>query len=654
MKKLLLSLALVLGALSVSAQTAAFQPANGNFSVQREAAAIAPKAHKAPAKLSLAKNQRLAGYYVTDEAYSSGVGIGSYGAATIIPAALLEQDLDFAPYIGAKVVGVRFYLPQGTATGVVIYDASGESLTQLVEQDETVTTTGWNTVTLDESKQFTLTSDMLGLLVGTKITQQTNNYPIGVNPNITGRTMYIYCNISSTYGGSGWGWYNFGDDYALTIQLLLESDNFPTNGVMPTDFGKFTVALNGTREKTVSFFNAGESLTSFAYTLTQEGQTSEEKTVTLPATSQLGVGGSVDVAIPFPAASQTGTWPVTLNVTKVNGVANELTKTASGTNITLGKALHKASVVEQFTGVTCGYCPRGHVGMSKMRAQYGDQFVGVALHGYSGSATKDAMYNTNYPDLGFTGAPSCMINRSGSTMDPYAGSTGDIVDDFGATLEELPEVGVTTYGFWNDDSTKVDVTATFEPLVSGTYKTAYYLVADSLTGTTSAWKQYNYFSSQYASSTGYTKSYLETYYPDLAFLWDKGATYEETFNDVMIASSYSGTTNKASDVEFTENMNTTGTYTMSMPTRAALKAAINKDLVYAVVLVLDAESGEVINAAKGKIFSNDPTGINNTESTKTATVVARYNANGQMIATPAKGLNIVKMSDGTVRKIMVK
>lgn len=638
--------------LAASAQTFAPKTVDG-LKLDKQTV-VAPNVKKAPAKANLAENQRLIGYYTTDEAYSSGVGVGAYGTGTITVGALLEQDLDYAQYIGAKVVGVRFYLPDGEATGVVVYDASGSTMTELASKDETTTTTGWNTVMFDEANQFTLTDNMLGLLVGAKLTQEASNYPIGVNPYLSGRTMYIYCNIPASQNGNGWDWYNFGDDYAPTNQLLLESDNFPTNGVMPANFGKFTVALGKTREKTVTLNNAGTSLKNFSYTITQEDQTSEEKTITLD--TPLGVGGSTTATIPFPAASTAGTYPVTLTITKVNGETNELTKnTSTGTNITLAKALKKASVVEQFTGVTCGYCPMGHIGMSKMRAKFGDQFVGVALHAYSGMASKDAMNTTSYPDLGYTGAPQCVINRNGTPVNPYSGSTGDIRDDFAATLEELPEVGVTTYGYWNEDSTKVTVTANYESLVNGTYNTVYYLVADSLHGTTTAWKQYNYFCSQYAASTGYTKTYLETYYPDLAFLWDKGATYEENFNDVMIASSYSGSTNKADDVELTEGQTTTGTYTMTMPTRKVLKNAINKELVWVVALVIDAESGEVVNAAKGTITA-DPTGINDitADADTNSAVVARYTANGQQISAPVKGLNILKLANGKTVKVMVK
>lgn len=655
---------ILFSALSLAASAQTFAPkAVGGLKLDKQTI-LGPQVKKTPAKANLANNQRLVGYYVSDEAGKGGVGIGSYCTGTIIPGALLEQETDYAPYIGAKVVGVRFYLPTSTAFGVVIYNASGQYLEKLVEKDSTITTTGWNTVMLDEADQFTLTEEMVGLMVGTKVNQTASNYPVGVNPNVSGRTMYIYCNIPSTYGGSGEGWYNFGDDYALTIQLLLESDNFPTNAASPKYFGKFTVELGKTKEIPISLFNTGTSLKNVSYTISQDGVTSEEKTVNVD--EELGVGGTTKVTIPFSAADKGGMYPVTVNIIKVNGQSNEAsTTTATGKNITLEKILPKFSVVEEFTGVTCGWCPRGHLGMAKLRKEFGDKFIGVALHGYTTQTTKDAMYiSDQQPYLGFSGAPSCMINRDGNYMDPYYGSDDDICNDFTASLEVLPEVGVTALGFWNEDSTTVTVKADFEALTTDTYETAYYLVADSLHGTSAAWKQYNYYASAYSSQTGISKSDLTG--TDFEFLWTAGTTYAANFNDVMIASSYKSTVNTtygtllssenlADNVELTYGQTTQGTYTMSLPTRAALKNAINKENVYVVALVIDPETGEVVNAAKGKIWFSDPAGITDCATDATnAEVVARYTANGQQVSAPVKGLNILKLANGKTVKVMVK
>ena len=50
----------------------------------------------------------------------------------------------------------------------------------------------------------------------------------------------------------------------------------------------------------------------------------------------------------------------------------------------------------------------------------------------------------------------------------------------------------------------------------------------------------------------------------------------------------------------------------------------------------------------------DPTGINQATTTSINRVVERYNAAGARISAPVKGVNILKMEDGSVKKIIVK
>ncbi|MGI6222303.1 MAG: hypothetical protein ACOYJG_01690 [Prevotella sp.] len=51
---------------------------------------------------------------------------------------------------------------------------------------------------------------------------------------------------------------------------------------------------------------------------------------------------------------------------------------------------------------------------------------------------------------------------------------------------------------------------------------------------------------------------------------------------------------------------------------------------------------------------SDPTGINGTTNVKINRVVERYNAAGARIYAPVKGVNILKMEDGSVKKVLVK
>ena len=56
----------------------------------------------------------------------------------------------------------------------------------------------------------------------------------------------------------------------------------------------------------------------------------------------------------------------------------------------------------------------------------------------------------------------------------------------------------------------------------------------------------------------------------------------------------------------------------------------------------------------GTIVEYDVTGIDKVTTAKDAKELSRYSANGQRLTAPTKGLNIVKYSDGSVRKEMVK
>ena len=54
------------------------------------------------------------------------------------------------------------------------------------------------------------------------------------------------------------------------------------------------------------------------------------------------------------------------------------------------------------------------------------------------------------------------------------------------------------------------------------------------------------------------------------------------------------------------------------------------------------------------IVEQEVNAVESVETDAQAEETVRYNVGGQRISTPQKGLNIVKMSDGTTRKIMCK
>lgn len=641
MKKFLLSAFAMLLALTAGAQNFTVDKSPNPLGVQ----APAFGAFKAPAKANLAANQRLVGYFDTDDC-DNYVGVPNFTGNNKVAIELTADDL--APYYGKKIAGVRFNLGQGeTANGVFVQNlkiADGQitEATSLVSSDESVTSaagaknTGeWHEVMFDQKVE--LNSSFEGLFVGYNYKQKSNNYPIGVSSKVEG-PFYIYANIPASKGGNGEDWYQINSGgYGLSIQLIVEGD-FAPNAVRPLDFGEFTVVKGKSKNVAVSLWNIGSKLTSIDYTIALDGKAGAEQH--LDFGKDFGLGGTHSVEIPFAAASELGASTVTLTITKVNGEENACVKnSATGTLYTVEREFVKRSVAEQFTGTGCGNCPSGHVAMHNMHNLYGDQFIGIALHQFNQS---DPMYNYSY-DLGFTGAPQCMVNRSSGILMPYE----QMPEALKKSLNEIALAEVTVAGTFTDEDTKVNATATVNSLVSGDYDIAFILTADNLTGTTSSWKQHNYFckgGGRYNSQASMPD--------DLKFLWNKGSEYFETYNDVLIASSYVNSKNKATLPTLVAYGTVNSEYSLKMPTKTVLKKVLKHDQVYVVALLLDKKTGAIVNAGRARVTGS--TGIEDVTTGTEATVVARYNVNGVQIAAPVKGINIVKMSDGTTRKVLVK
>lgn len=643
MKKFLLSAFAMLLALTAGAQNFTVEKSLNPQGVQ----APAFGAFKAPAKANLAANQRLVGYFDTDDC-DNYVGVPRFTGSNKVAIELTADDL--APYYGKKIAGVRFNLGQGeTSTGVFVQNLTLENgqivdMTDVATSDKSVTSaagaknTGeWHEVMFDQKVE--LNSSFQNLFVGFNYKQTSSNYPIGVNSKVDG-PFFMYANIPSSQGGKGAAWYQFqSGGMGLAIQLIVEGD-FGQNNVQPLDFGNVMVAKGKTKNVAISFRNLGSKFTSIDYTISLDGKAGAEQH--LDFGKDYGVGGTHTVEIPFAADSKIGTSTVTLTITKVNGEKNaNATKTATGTLYTVEREFVKRFVVEEGTGTDCGYCPRGHVAMHNMHNLYGDQFIGIALH--QRSAT-DPMYNVSY-DLGFTSFPQCMVNRSNNFWDPYE----QMPTVLKASLNEIALAEVTVAGTFAEEDTKVNATASVESLVAGDYNLAFMLTADGLTGKTNSWKQQNYFCKGHAGNPYKSKSSMPE---DIQFLWDKGSSYVETYNDVLISSSYVNNNNKATLPTLVANGTVSSEYTLKMPTKKTLKEAIKHDQVYVVALLLDKKTGAIVNAGRARVTGS--TGIEDVTTGTEATVVARYNVNGVQIAAPVKGINIVKMSDGTTRKVLVK
>ena len=327
-----------------------------------------------------------------------------------------------------------------------------------------------------------------------------------------------------------------------------------------------------------------------------------------------------------------------------------------------GAGYERKVLVEELTGTACGWCPRGLVGMKMLRDLYGDRFIGVAVHQFNAT---DPMYTPDYADIdwsdgGSKGAPCCMIDRNGEIIDPFYGSAGgmrDVAKDFERAMEEKAVLGVTVSGEWNADYTAVQTTAQVEGTEAGRYEMVFVLVADSVAGNTQRWRQLNNY-------CGYTR---DSFDDDLLapFLQDgsygqQGDYCKYIFEDVLVGSSYKNKgTQYSKDIEnlggfvdVVPGETSVATYTLTLPTKDPLRKAVAKAHVAVVAMVLDTATGRVMNADKCYL-DKTPTAVERI-STSEKMETARYNAAGQRLDAPQRGLNMVRFSDGTVRKEVVR
>lgn len=581
--------------------------------------------------------------YVEPDAALAGLGVqtsDTYHCAIFVPG---NSDA-----VGKTVRAIRFVLSAPNAKDAKVWlssslPATADAADIAVEKVNDADLKGYVDAKL--SKPYTITSD--GVYVGysftiSKVEYENDAYPVAIaSASDAVNALIIKTDVVvpewSDMKGQGFG--------RLYLGLLLDGD-YPTHSVTPYNFTQPIVLLGESTTAKVPVTNSGtETVNSIDYIITSDGKDGAEQHVDMPFALLYGVTDFIEV--PISSDAEKGVKVKKLTITKVNGNANLAeSKSVNFTVATVEKLVEHRVAVEEYTGTGCGYCPRGLVGMDNLRKKFGDKFVGIAVHQYNSDDAMFINYNS-YARLGLDGAPSCLIERM-VEADPYYGTNYDIAEDFQNRLDIPVLAGVEVEGTWNEDKTEVNATATVQSLVDGTsYNLEFVLVGDGLKGVGTAWNQRNYYYQ-------YSPSQLPD---DLAQFGSGGVNGKSSiagwaFNDVALSSSYVSGSNKATgftDLSSTEPASSS--YTLKLPTKATLLNAIDKEQVYVIALLVN--NGYIVNAAKAKVVEGSSTGIANTKNS-TATEAARYTLDGRQITAPQHGLNIIKMSDGSVRKVMVK
>lgn len=249
------------------------------------------------------------------------------------------------------------------------------------------------------------------------------------------------------------------------------------------------------------------------------------------------------------------------------------------------KSFKRAVLVEEFSFTSCGHCPRGHAGMERLRNQYGDAFVGVALHR---SSTEDPMYLAHYADLKVEATPLCKIDRSVENYTPEVANLA-----FARALGTPAKIGIELIGTLDEANKTVNVSATIDSQLEGLAEITFVLVADHLVGQTPDWLQANYMAEEVYQG--------ETDDPVLRFY--KGGScatnpYTQIYDDVAITSSYDKDGHTlVPPLHLQVGQKTKSMHRLILPTNAKLTEALKNSELFVIAFVTDA-AGSVLNAAK--------------------------------------------------------
>ena len=561
------------------------------------------------------------------------------------------QGYDLASYIydpslkGLKVKGLRITAPEGTA------------VTQY---------TGWLSNSLGlkmvdgvKVADADITSNVGDVVSGHAEVMFDEPYEIGDEGFFAGYTIPVTDEeealmiTTDKLGGGLWmhttsalrNWKDLSSQGSPCIELILEGQ--------PQNAATIIVPANSYAKKgepiyvNAKVINHGtSSLDSYAYTYEVNGVT---KSANLKSSIRGDHWGrSNDIVLELDPIADAGGYPLTVTVTAVNGNENQdAAPTHEGmVNIMDFVPVHRA-LVEEYTGTWCGWCTRGLVAMRMLAETYGDDFVGVAYH------NGDPMeIMTEYPSP-VEGFPSAFVDRY-YDVDPYYGyeSVGfgmkDLVD---YVMSQLAVVDLNVKAEWADEGKnelKATVESNFVMSAAGSdYGIEVMLVEDDMYGPAGTnWDQHNYYADmadQYGSD------------PDLGPLCELPGTIEGYhFNDVLVA------TSGVVDESLPESIvaNTVNSFEYSFDVNNIYNTSYepliqNKEKLHVVAIVVDKSTGQVLNAAKGKVGN---TAVNEiSDENKVVASTMYFDLMGHMVSNPGNGIyvKVVRYTDGSQRSFKV-
>ncbi len=634
-----------------------------------------PKVHKAkatPKKIEMAEGEHLVGFYTTDDL--PDLSYGGYGITSqtgqLQAGAVFEDDV-LNKYVGGQITKVRFAIAtEVPIAGVYIYESTPDydiSTTPISSVDLSSYTPveGWNDVTL--TTPVTIESGKY-YLIAYEYTQSSNTTSIEAYPLVTDEDLDV--DVIPTYGFLVYAywpsyrvtdWATMDDCGSLCIQAVVKGGNLIDEDITLSNLTADNYVSAG-NELSYSYKigNAGNVLpTSYSLNVAIDGNVVEtlDTPVALMNKKQV-VNGTLTV----PSDLAQGDHTLSLQVATING--NTPTQYIDDDIVNAsfvvyeGKAYRQMYLVEEYTSVQCRFCPLGHAVLDLLQEIRPNRYALVAIH--SAGMGTDPFYlsdgSTEYLEsfvmASGSSYPSASFNRylyDDADLNPYgdialsigydalyqelaASMIDDIVHSTYSKIPAFANIGIETD--YNESTRQLtikvygDGVGIAKDILDGNRLTVY-LTEDGLVSTQlldNGSYQEDYVHNNVLRALVTTQGYP---YCGDEINWTSESAYENDYT-VTLDSSWNP-----------ENMHVVASISKSFLTPKS-------DGWY----WADYSEAYVNNANMIKVGNS--TGISKPISDANATETSRYTMDGRQLSSPVKGLNIVKMSDGTTRKVIVR
>lgn len=588
----------------------------------------------APASVSLADNQQILGYYMSDKLNNKGFGLPEWGENNNCKAAIkLTADM-LKPYVGMKIVSIRFGLSYKLESSRVFITPvqNGYDGEDAVSQNVESTATGWNMVALDAP--YIIEKDK-SVLVGFDFAQKTRMkglyyasecYPLSVvNEGITTMPILIYGN-----SGNGDCWHEIGTQTGnLSIQVIIEG-NINSNSVAAYGFKTIAGEINKPSAVKVTIANNGkEAVETLNYDVYVDGNKTAGQQAMLDTPLEPGSTGSFTAQIP--QVAHYGKYPVKIEVTQVNGNENNAEDRYANGYLGIPETTYPRNVViEEFTTEECGNCPRVagylHQALSKL-----DRSRVFAVSHHSAFDTDwltqpcdEEMYGLMFNGKNNSFAPAMMFNRDCDAIaDNDQSKKGNVflpVISAQISAYAQEQLNKTANSTLQMEMVQDDTPAMASVIIRGKCNEAYdmessmltvYLLEDSIMP-----------QKQNGASDGFRHMHVIRYYNSTwgdAVAWNDDYMFEKRF-DIDLFPEW-----KRKDLQVVAFLNS------------------YNDMDYA--------DNKIDNAIGVKVGGNTSGIYNITVGGKSSQTV-RYTAEGVQTAAKVHGLNIIRMPDGKVVKVM--